>query len=116
MFIVVGALLLYKFFANPQSKSAQQIDQTSFETKVRGHELKQATFKPQEVVATDKGGQEFRVPLANEFRRAELMKLATEKDANGVSNVEKVEEETAGNSMLWGVLLSWAPILFIVGI
>ena len=116
MFIVVGALLLYKFFAGPQGKGAQEIDQTALETKIRGRELKQANFKQQEVAAVDKSGQEFRTPLANEFRRAELMKLAAEKDPNGAPNVEKVTEETSGNSMLWGVLLSWAPILFIVGI
>ncbi|MDT4952357.1 MAG: cell division protease FtsH [Acidobacteriota bacterium] len=116
MFIVVGALLLYKFFANPQGKNAQEIDQTTFRDKINNSELKQAVFKPQEVAAVDKAGQEFRLPLQNEFLRADLMKLAAEKDANGKPKVEKVVEETTGNSMLWGVLLSWAPILFIIGI
>src|SRR5205823_1291148 len=116
MFIVVGALLLYKFFANPQSKNPTEIDQTALEAKIQSGELKQTVFKPQEVEATDKNGQVFRVPLANEYRRAELMKLAaTKDDATGKAKVE-VKEETAGNSMLWGVLLSWAPILFIIGI
>jgi cell division protease FtsH len=116
MFIVVGALLLYKFFANPQAKAAQEIDQTALEAKIQNNELKTALFKQQEVVATDKSGNEFRVPLSNEFRKAELMKLAAAKDeATGKARVE-VKEETAGNSMLWGVLLSWAPILFIIGI
>jgi cell division protease FtsH len=116
MFIVVGALLLYKFFANPQSKNPTEIDQTALEAKIQSGELKQTVFKPQEVEATDKNGQVFRVPLANEFRRAELMKMAaTKDDATGKAKVE-VKEETAGNSMLWGVLLSWAPILFIIGI
>jgi cell division protease FtsH len=116
MFIVVGALLLYKFFANPQAKTPQEIDQTALEAKIQNNELKTALFKQQEVVATDKSGNEFRVPLSNEFRKAELMKLAAAKDeATGKARVE-VKEETAGNSMLWGVLLSWAPILFIIGI
>ncbi|HWT02331.1 MAG TPA: ATP-dependent zinc metalloprotease FtsH [Pyrinomonadaceae bacterium] len=116
MFIVVGALLLYKFFANPQSKAASQIDLASLETKIDNGELKQLTFKQQEVVGADRNGNEFRTPLANEFRKADLMKKATEKDANGKLKVEKVEEDPSSNSMLWGVLLSWAPILFIVGI
>jgi cell division protease FtsH len=116
MFIVVGALLLYKFFANPQGKSAQQLDLAALETKIQNGELKQVTFKQQEVAAIDKSGQEFRVPLSNEFRKADLMKVAAEKDANGKPRVDKVEEEPVGNSMLWGVLLSWAPILFIIGI
>ncbi|HYJ45808.1 MAG TPA: ATP-dependent metallopeptidase FtsH/Yme1/Tma family protein, partial [Pyrinomonadaceae bacterium] len=116
MFIVVGALLLYKFFANPTSKTATKIDQTAFESKVQSGELKQVTFKQQEIAATDKSGNEYVIPLSNEFRKAELMKIAGEKDANGKSKVDKVDEEPVGNSMLWGVLLSWAPILFIIGI
>src|SRR5947209_2811137 len=116
MFIVVGALLLYKFFANPQGKGATKIDLATFQTKIQNGELKQAVFKQQEVAATDKSGNEFVVPLANEFLKADLMKVASEKDANGKPKVDKVEEETGGNGMLWGVLLSWAPILFIVGI
>jgi cell division protease FtsH len=116
MFIVVGALLLYKFFAGPQNKAAQQIDLTTLEAKIQNGELKQVIFKPQEVTAIDRSNQEFRAPLANEFRKAELMKLSTEKDAGGKPKVDSSQEETVGNSMLWGVLLSWAPILFIIGI
>ena len=116
MFIVVGALLLYKFFAGPQSKGAQEIDQIALKSKIDNGELKQLILKPQEIAAIDKGGQEFRVQSANEEYKSALMNLAAEKDANGKTKVEKVTEETAGNSMLWGVLLSWAPILFIVGI
>ncbi|HEX8845968.1 MAG TPA: ATP-dependent zinc metalloprotease FtsH [Pyrinomonadaceae bacterium] len=115
MFIVVGALLLYKFFANPSSKSAAQIDLAALEAKIQSGDLKQIKFKPQEVTATDKNNQEFTAPLANEFRKAELMKLASD-NSSGKPKVDKVDEEPVGNSMLWGVLLSWAPILFIVGI
>src|SRR3954464_8304944 len=105
MFIVVGALLLYKFFANPQSKQATKIDQTAFAAKVQSGELKSVIFKQQEVAATDKSGNEFVIPLSNEFRKAELMKIAGELDASGKPKVDKVEEEPVGNSMLWGVLL-----------
>src|SRR3954467_6755633 len=83
MFIVVGALLLYKFFANPQGKQATKIDQTAYEAKVQNGELKQVIFNPQEIAATDKSGNEFVVPLANDFRKADLMKAAAERDANG---------------------------------
>jgi cell division protease FtsH len=116
LFILVGALLLYRFFANPQGKTAQQIDQNVLLAKIKGKELKQALFKQQEVVALDKSGNEFRTQLANEQRKAELMKAATELDSDSKPFVEKVEEEATGNSMIWAALLSWAPILFIVGI
>jgi cell division protease FtsH len=116
MFIVVGALLLYKFFANPQGKTAQQMDLTTLEAKIKNDELKQVTFKPQEVAAIDRSGQEFRVALSNERTKDRLMELAGQTGANNKPHVDKVEEEPVGNSMLWGVLLSWAPILFIIGI
>jgi cell division protease FtsH len=116
MFIVVGALLLYKFFANPQSKGATQIEQVALKDKIEAGELRQLTFKQQEVLGVDKNNNEFRATLGNEYYKAELMKKAVEKDANGKAKVEKVDEDPGSNSMLWGVLLSWAPILFIVGI
>jgi cell division protease FtsH len=117
VFIVVGALVLYQVFAKQQGKNSQQIDLTVLESKIQNSELKQLTFKQQEVVAIDKNGTELRAPLSNDTRKADLMKAAVEKDANtGKARVEKVEEEPAGNGMIWGILLSWAPILFIVGI
>jgi cell division protease FtsH len=108
--------LLYRFFANPQGKTAQQLDQAALESKIDSGELKQLTFKQQEAVAVDRSGNEFRTPLANEFRKAELMKRATEKDANNKTKVDKVDEDPGSNSMIWAALLSWAPILFIIGI
>ncbi|MDX6695343.1 MAG: cell division protease FtsH [Blastocatellia bacterium] len=116
LFILVGALLLYRFFANPQAKSAQQVDQNVLLAKIKSKELKQVTFKQQEVTAQDRSGNEFRMASSNEQWKAELMKAATALDSDGKPMVEKVEEESSSNGMIWGVLLSWAPILFIVGI
>jgi cell division protease FtsH len=116
LFILVGALLLYRFFANPQGKSAQLVDQNVVLLKIKGKELKQLTLKQQEVIALDKNGNEFRATSNNEQWRAELIKAATALDTDGKPMVEKVEEESGGNSMIWAALLSWAPILFIVGI
>jgi cell division protease FtsH len=116
MFIVVGALLLYKFFANPQGKAAQETEIGTIERKIKNDELKQVTFKAQEVVAVDKNGQEVHATLVNERTKDRLMELASQPGSNGAPHVEKVTEEAGGNNMLWGVLLSWAPILFIVGI
>lgn len=114
MFVVVGALLLYKLFISVKDKGAQQIDLTTLEEKIQNGELKQAVFKPQEVAATDKSGQEFRASLANEFRRAELMRLATYKDMNGRPKIDEVAEETAGNSVPWGMIGIAAFVLIIL--
>ncbi|HEY0384984.1 MAG TPA: ATP-dependent zinc metalloprotease FtsH, partial [Pyrinomonadaceae bacterium] len=116
LFILVGALLLYRFFANPQAKSAQPLDLAALETKIKSGDLRQVTFKQQEAVAIDRNGNEFRTQLANDFVKRDYIEMARAKDANGKGVVDKVEEDPGSNSMIWAALLSWAPILFIVGI
>ncbi|HEX8652364.1 MAG TPA: ATP-dependent zinc metalloprotease FtsH [Pyrinomonadaceae bacterium] len=117
VFIVVGALVLYQVFAKQQGKNSSQLSYGELVAKVQDGKIAKMTVKQSEVVAQDKDNNEFRTPLANEFVKRDLMNMATvEKDANGKARVEKVEEEPASNGMIWGILLSWAPILFIVGI
>ena len=114
---MVGALLLYRFFANPQGQGAKQLSYNQLVQKVQDGQIVKMTVKQSEVIASDAAKQEFRTNLSNEHVKADLMKLAAEKKSDtGKQNVEQVEEEASSNSMLWGVLLSWAPILFIVGI
>ena len=117
MFIVVGALVLYQVFAKQQGKNSSQLSYGELVTKVQEGKIAKMTVKQSEVVALDKDNNEFRTPLDNVFVKRDLMNMATvEKDANGKARVEKVEEEPASSGMLWTVLLSWAPILFIIGI
>ncbi|MGB7925451.1 MAG: ATP-dependent zinc metalloprotease FtsH [Pyrinomonadaceae bacterium] len=117
MFIVVGALVLYQVFAKQQGKNSSQLSYGELVTKVQEGKIAKMTVKQYEVVAIDKDtNNEIRTPLDNMFVKRDLMTMATEKDANGKPRVEKVEEEPTGSGMLWTVLLSWAPILFIIGI
>ena len=114
---MVGALVLYQVFAKQQGKNSSQLSYGELVTKVQDGKIAKMTVKQSEVVAQDKDNNEYRTPLANEFVKRDLINMATvEKDANGKPRVEKVEEEPASNGMIWGILLSWAPILFIVGI
>ena len=113
---MVGALLLYRFFANPQGKTAQQLSITQLTEKVRNGDIAKMTIKQGEVVATGTDKVEYRTSLSNEKYKADLMTIAAEKKPNSDQSKADVEEESSGNGMLWGVLLSWAPILFIVGI
>ncbi|HYO91549.1 MAG TPA: ATP-dependent zinc metalloprotease FtsH, partial [Pyrinomonadaceae bacterium] len=110
----VGASRVRDLFE--QGKSAQPMDIGALERKILNDEFRQVTFKAQEAVAVDKSGQEFRATLTNERTKDRLMELAVKPGADGKAHVEKVEEESGGNSMIWAALLSWAPILFIVGI
>ncbi|HVG34002.1 MAG TPA: ATP-dependent zinc metalloprotease FtsH [Pyrinomonadaceae bacterium] len=119
MFIVVGALLLYKFLVNPGGKTPGQLSYGELVAKIQKEgEITSMTVKQSEVLAVDKEGKEYRTQLANEFVKRDLMNLATGVDQNGTvskARVAKVEEE-GGGSLIWPVLLSWAPILFIIGI
>ena len=113
---MVGALLLYQLFAKTQGKSASQISYGDLVQKVEKNELNKITIKQSEVVAVDKSGNEFRAPLDNQFTKANLMdrSVALDKET-GKPKVDKVEDES-GSTYIWPVLLSWAPILFIIGI
>jgi cell division protease FtsH len=113
---VVGALLLYKFLVNPQGKDTSQLSYGELVAKIEKGEIASMTVKQSEVVAIDKANKNYRTQLANEFVKRDLMALATTKGENGQDQrVGKVEEE-GGGSLIWPVLLSWAPILFIIGI
>jgi cell division protease FtsH len=117
LFIIVGALVLYQLLVKSGAKTAATIDLTTLESKIQQPgELKQLTFKANEVTAVDKNGAEYKASLNNEFRRADLMKVATEKDASGNPKVAKVEEEPASNGLWLSALIGWAPLLLILGI
>jgi cell division protease FtsH len=114
---VVGALLLYKFLVNPAGKNSSQLSYGELVAKVEKGDIRSMTVKQSEVVAVDKENKEYRTQLANEFVKRDLMTLATTKaeNSNEPRVTGKVEEE-GGGSLIWPVLLSWAPILFIIGI
>ena len=114
MLIIAGALLLYKL-VNPNSKNSQAIDLAALERKILNGELTQLTIRQNETVAIDRGNQEFRVALTNEHTKDRLMSLATQKDSNGKEHVAKVEDES-GTSLILPMLITWAPLLFIIGI
>jgi cell division protease FtsH len=81
---------------------------------IQSGELKQLTVKQTETVAIDTHNQEYRVALSNEPAKNDLLKAAREV-VNGKSRVPKVEEES-GSSYIWPMLITWAPLLFIIAI
>jgi len=115
LLIVAGAVLLYKL-VNPGSKNSHDIDLTALEQKiVTPGELKSLTIKQNEAVAVDSRGTEFRAQLTNEHTKAELLKEAREV-VNGQKRVDKVSDESGSSSYIWPMLITWAPLLFIIGI
>jgi cell division protease FtsH len=113
LLIIAGALLLYKL-VNPRGNSYQPVDLTRIDQMIQSGELKQLTVKQTETVAIDTHNQEYRVALSNEPAKNDLLKAAREV-VNGKPRVPKVEEES-GSSYIWPMLITWAPLLFIIAI
>jgi cell division protease FtsH len=114
LLIVAGALLLYKLVVNPTGRTSSAIDLTSLYKKIEQREIKQLTVRLNETTAIDTRNQEFRVQLSNEQIKNELFKKANEV-VDGNRLVEKFEDDS-GSSSYWPMLITWAPLLFIIGI
>ncbi|HEU5132914.1 MAG TPA: ATP-dependent zinc metalloprotease FtsH [Pyrinomonadaceae bacterium] len=113
LLIIAGALLLYKL-VNPRGSSYQTVDLTKLDQMIQSGSLKQLTVKQSETVAIDVNNQEYRVALSNEPGKNDLLKSARE-IVNGKPRVAKVEEESSA-SFIWPMLITWAPLLFIIAI
>jgi cell division protease FtsH len=81
---------------------------------IQSSSLKQLTVKQTETVAIDHNNQEYRVALSNDPAKNDLLKSARE-IVNGKPRVPKVEEESS-SSYIWPMLITWAPLLFIIAI
>jgi cell division protease FtsH len=114
LLIVAGALLLYKL-VNPTGRNTQAIDLTTLYAKIDAGDIKQLTVKQNETTAIDIRGQEYRVQLTNEQIKNEVFKKANEQ-VNGKAKVEKFEDDSGSASYIWPMLITWAPLLFIIGI
>ncbi len=113
LLIIAGALLLYKL-VNPRGSSYQTVDLTKLDQMIQSGTLKQLTVKQSETVAIDVNNQEYRVALSNEPAKNDILKSARE-IVSGKPRVAKVEEESSA-SFIWPMLITWAPLLFIIAI
>ncbi|HEU5459785.1 MAG TPA: ATP-dependent zinc metalloprotease FtsH [Pyrinomonadaceae bacterium] len=113
LLIIAGALLLYKL-VNPRGSSYTTVDLTKMDQMIQSGNLKQLTVKQSETVAIDVNNQEYRANLTNEPAKNEMLKMARE-IVNNKPRVQKVEEESS-SSYIWPMLITWAPLLFIIAI
>ncbi|PYS70810.1 MAG: cell division protein FtsH [Acidobacteria bacterium] len=113
LLIIAGALLLYKL-VNPRGSSYENVDLTRLDQMIQAGSLKQITVKQTETVALDMNNKEYRIALSNDPAKNDLLKSAREL-VNGKPRVAKVEEES-GSSYIWPMLITWAPLLFIIAI
>jgi cell division protease FtsH len=113
LLIIAGALLLYKL-VNPRGSSYQTVDLTRLDQLMQSGNIKELTVKQTESVAIDVNNQEYRVALSNDAAKNDLLKSAREL-INGKPRVAKVQEESS-SSYIWPMLITWAPLLFIIAI
>jgi cell division protease FtsH len=113
LLIIAGALLLYKL-VNPRGNNVEPVDLTRLDQMIQSGELKELTVKQTETVAKDNHNKEYKVALSNDPAKNDLLKAAREV-VNGRPRVAKVEEESS-SSYIWPMLITWAPLLFIIAI
>ncbi len=115
--ILLGAVLLYKAFANSQGGGTQAIDVSTLSDKIQKGEIAKLTIKQSEAVAISKnGGGQYKAELSNPMFQSKLMEAATAVDATtNKPKVEKVEDLSSGNSVIWSLLAWWAPLLLLLG-
>jgi len=104
---------LYKL-VNPRGSSYQNVDLTRLDSLMQAGQIKELTVKQGETVAIDVNGQEYRIALSNEPAKNDLLKSAREL-VNNKPRVAKVQEESS-SSYIWPMLITWAPLLFIIAI
>ena len=115
LLIVAGALLLYKL-VNPSGRNTQAIDLAALNQKIDALEIKQLTVKQNETIALDTRSQEYRVQLTSDQIKNTLYTKSQEKTPEGKPKVEKFEDDSGSSSYIWPMLITWAPLLFIIGI
>ncbi|HYO91541.1 MAG TPA: ATP-dependent zinc metalloprotease FtsH, partial [Pyrinomonadaceae bacterium] len=110
LFIVIGALLLYKVFGGTQGSAVKELAYNEVVTKTKAKELKEMVIKQSQVDTTDSNGQKGYTPIDanNDEAKTFLMNLATE---NGVT----VKQEASGSGLFWTALITWAPFLLLIG-
>src|SRR5688500_7355823 len=113
LLIIAGAVLLYKL-VNPRGNNYDTVDLTRIDQMVQARQLKELTVKQTETVAIDNSGKEYRANLSNDHVKAELLRNARQV-VDGRPLVQKVQEESS-SSYIWPMLITWAPLLFIIAI
>jgi cell division protease FtsH len=114
LLIIAGAVLLYQL-VNPSGKNSTELDLTALYQKIDANDIKQLTVQQNQTVALDQRGQEFRVQLTNEQMKNELFKKATEV-VDGKPRVASFKDDSGSSSYIWPMLITWAPLLFIIAI
>ena len=114
LLIIAGALLLYKL-VNPSGKNTQTMDLTALYQRIDKGEIAKVTVKQNETTAIDKQNNEYHVQLTNDQMKNTLFQKANEPGNDGLPKA-KFEDDSGSSGYIWPMLITWAPLLFIIGI
>ena len=110
LFIVVGALLLYKFLANPPGKGAQELAFTQVISKLKEKQVSEMTIKQAQVDLVDTSNNKFFTPVdATDYEAKKTLR------DTGTENGVVVKQEASSNGLWWTAIITWAPFLLLIG-
>ncbi|HEX8176061.1 MAG TPA: ATP-dependent zinc metalloprotease FtsH [Pyrinomonadaceae bacterium] len=110
LFIVIGALLLYRVFGGTQSNAAKELSYDQIVAKVKAGEIQDMNIKQSQVDTTGKNGEKWYTTIdnTNDETKNFLMNL-------GAENKVSVKQEATGSGFLLTALITWAPFLLLIG-
>lgn len=108
--ILGGAILLYAVFAGKGTQKEQPLNYTQLIEKAKAKDIAEATLEEGTgITGKLKDGSKFKTPVSNQQIQAEAVKTLTD---NGITlNIES----SSSSQWIFG-LISWAPILVILGL
>ena len=110
LFIVIGALLLYRVFGGTQGSAITELSYDQVVSKVKEGKIKEMNIKQSQVDTVDVDGKKgfTTIDSNNDETKNFLMNL-------GADNKVAVKQESSGSSFLITALITWAPFLLLIG-
>ncbi|MCG3162446.1 MAG: ATP-dependent zinc metalloprotease FtsH [Acidobacteria bacterium] len=106
--IIVGAILLYRFFHNPTAGQPTPTSYSDLVTKVENRQVQSATIEKEKVTGKFTGGGAFTTDLTNDFTADKLVDTMRKYDV-------KVEFKNSSSSgMVLQMVVFYAPFILII--
>jgi cell division protease FtsH len=107
--ILGGAVLLYALFQGKTGQKSVQINYTQLTEKAKAKDILEATLEETTMTGVLKDNSKFESPIPNQFIQRDVVDLMA---SNGIT----VNMKSSSSSQWLFGLLSWAPILVILGL
>src|SRR5215210_6680925 len=110
LFIVIGALLLYRVFGGTQGSAVKELSYDQVVAKIQDGSIQEMTVKQSQVDTIGKNGEKWYTPIdgTNDQTKNYLLNLGAEKKVT-------TKNEAGGSNLFWTALITWAPFLLLIG-